>query len=486
MIDSIIAPKSHYFEPAPPSIKNLLSKVKDSKDSQQLEIILVRFYNINSSDTHIKSLFASLSFNESTRKFASDLIKEKVISIMEKEYDFNHTSPSQGNNGFTNSLSSTFEPKIEDIFSGIIKKPITVIQNTSTQENIEDYDSLANQFLTNSVKDWPEEMGDKEVNSIWKTNSVHNSYMMMNNDNNKPITNQLSANSSFQKMDDSHILKIEEFTSFNSNSNQVKRFLKTKRLGVPIVLSNSCDNNNNAQSPRNRPSVIKRNPFIAIKGIGIGLKEISNYVNEIIQRAEQTSYKEISDEIIDIIQAKNYREEKNIRRRIYDSLNVMKSLKIFYIDKNTKKIVLYNNNNDGTQYSNDNIKYFIDDRSKIEYNAQISQINQEMSLKDVRLNMLKAQYDCLNCLMKRNIQIDNFIDNRQKIYFPFLIIEFPDKEGDEGKVIINLNEGKTQAYLAFNTANKLYGDVEAVLKLFNFSKDNDNNLNNGNSDNNNS
>lgn len=464
MIDQNIPPKSFHSEPAPPSIKNLLSKVKDSKDSQQLETILIRFYNINSGDIHIKSLFSSLSFHEANRKFAFRLNKEEVIALIEKEYDFSHLSPSQINNCFMNSLSSTYEPKVEDLFSGIIKKPITIIQNT--QENMEDYDSLGNQFLTNSIKDWPEEMGNKDASNIWKTNSIHNSYMM-NNDNNKQFNNQLSVNSSFQKMDDNPLIKNEEFNSFCSNTNQVKRFLKKKRLGVSIVLSNISEK---AQSPKNNPTVMKRNPFVAFKTIGIGLKEISNYVNEIIQKAAQTSYKEISDEIIEIIQAKNYREEKNIRRRIYDSLNVMKSLKIFYIDKTTKKIVLYNNiNNYNTSLD------FIDNKRQKEYKEQISQITQEMVVKRYRFDMLTRQYHCLNSLIKRNTQYDNFIDNKQKIYFPFFIIEFPDKEGNEGKVSVNLNKNKTQAYLAFNSVNTLYGDVDAVLRIMYSDKDNNNN-----------
>ena len=66
---------------------------------------------------------------------------------------------------------------------------------------------------------------------------------------------------------------------------------------------------------------------------GFGLKEISNRVREIIKRVGTTSYKEISDEIVSEINEKNIKDEKNIRRRIYDSLNVMKSMKFFKKDK---------------------------------------------------------------------------------------------------------------------------------------------------------
>ena len=57
---------------------------------------------------------------------------------------------------------------------------------------------------------------------------------------------------------------------------------------------------------------------VATRSFGFGLKEISNRVREIIKRVGTTSYKEISDEIVNEINEKNTKDEKNIRRRIYD------------------------------------------------------------------------------------------------------------------------------------------------------------------------
>ena len=70
-----------------------------------------------------------------------------------------------------------------------------------------------------------------------------------------------------------------------------------------------------------------------------GLKEISKRVKEIIKHSGKTTYKAISDQIVKEIKDKNSKDEKNIRRRIYDSLNVMKSMNLFHRDKNSKTIM---------------------------------------------------------------------------------------------------------------------------------------------------
>jgi hypothetical protein len=213
---------------------------------------------------------------------------------------------------------------------------------------------------------------------------------------------------------------------------------------------------------------------------GFGLKEISNRVREIIKRVGTTSYKEISDEIVSEINEKNIKDEKNIRRRIYDSLNVMKSMKLFKKDKETKKIVwnfprekssstndfvLNADNNSSTQNdncNNCNINTNEDDKS-IE---QILTLKQEINDKKNKLNLLQKQIECLNKIIERNKQVA-FVDNK-KIFFPFIIIEFSEKiSSNDPKIKVAMNETKTQAHFAFDSANKLYGDLDAVIKIGN-------------------
>lgn len=198
---------------------------------------------------------------------------------------------------------------------------------------------------------------------------------------------------------------------------------------------------------------------------GFGLKEISNRVREIIKRVGTTSYKEISNEIVNEINEKNTKDEKNIRRRIYDSLNVMKSMKLFKKDKATKKIV-WNFFNEKTT---NQINTFCDGESNEDGGMfdKISKMKQEINTKKNKLNVLQKQLECLNTILDRNKKNQNS-DEGKRIYFPFIIIEFPEKShNQENKIKVAMNETKTQAHFAFDSSNKLYGDLDAILKIGN-------------------
>ena len=198
---------------------------------------------------------------------------------------------------------------------------------------------------------------------------------------------------------------------------------------------------------------------------GFGLKEISNRVREIIKRVGTTSYKEISDEIVNEINEKNTKDEKNIRRRIYDSLNVMKSMKLFKKDKATKKIV-WNFFNEKTT---NQINTLCDGESNEDGGMfdKISKMKQEINTKKNKLNVLQKQLECLNTILDRNKKNQNS-DEGKRIYFPFIIIEFPEKShNQENKIKVAMNETKTQAHFAFDSSNKLYGDLDAILKIGN-------------------
>jgi hypothetical protein len=72
---------------------------------------------------------------------------------------------------------------------------------------------------------------------------------------------------------------------------------------------------------------------------GFGLKDISNRVREIVKKLKKATYKEISDIIVNEINEKDSKDEKNIRRRIYDSLNVMKAMNLFRREPSDKNII---------------------------------------------------------------------------------------------------------------------------------------------------
>jgi len=152
--------------------------------------------------------------------------------------------------------------------------------------------------------------------------------------------NNNSNNSSYQKK------ALNEYTYSNFNPNTNKdcfssgklqqlgfRLKKRRAKGQKLVLREAKKARQTNQSR-----------FFSSRNSSFGLKEISKNVLKIVKRCKSTSYKEISDLIVTNINAdlNGTKDEKNIRRRIYDSLNVMKAMNLFKNEKNLKKIVFNN------------------------------------------------------------------------------------------------------------------------------------------------
>ena len=271
----------------------------------------------------------------------------------------------------------------------------------------------------------------------------------------------------YKKHDEDQIF-IEE-----KPKNKKKTLLKKKRkeeitnenLNKSNSHISSISQSENSENITNKKNLISR-------GNTLGLKEISNKVKEIMKRKGQTTYKEISDEIVAEIKGKGIKDEKNIRRRIYDALNVMKSINLFQKDKGTKKIMW--NYSEGKNYVIPIDNNLIKKNCDREYIEKINILNNEISIKQKALKVLSEELSSLKSTIERNKQINMNIDENTKIYFPFLIIEFPrlenyENEDEENKVKVSMNESRTKAHFGFNSANKLYGDLDALTKIRNSS-----------------
>lgn len=74
----------------------------------------------------------------------------------------------------------------------------------------------------------------------------------------------------------------------------------------------------------------------------------------------------------------------------------------------------------------------------------------------------------MNTIIERNKRNGTYNEG-EKIYFPFIIIEFPESinEDNGNKIKVAMNDNKTQAHFAFDSSNTLYGDLDAILKIGN-------------------
>ena len=159
---------------------------------------------------------------------------------------------------------------------------------------------------------------------------------------------------------------------------------------------------------------------------------------DIIKQSGQTTYRDISDQIVDEIKEKSLKDEKNIRRRIYDSLNVMKSMNLFNKDSQSKTI-MWNYDQEFDPLNETENKNEIDDKNKIDSN-NIVELKKSIKEKKEKVVLLSKELQGLKNVLERNRREDQNIPMGEKLFFPFIIIEFP------------------------------YGDLDAVSKIGNHPK----------------
>ena len=226
-------------------------------------------------------------------------------------------------------------------------------------------------------------------------------------------------------------------------------------------------------SPKNS-SIKMKSHYQSSRNTAFGLKEISKRVMEIIKQSGKTTYKAISDQIVNEISEKSLKDEKNIRRRIYDSLNVMKSMRLFNRDKNTKTIMWnYGQEFDPLDELEDKNEFNEKNKENKIDSADIATLKKEIKEKSNKLELLRMELIGLKNVLERNAREKDKIPEEQKLYFPFIVIEFPTNK--DPKINVALNDNKTKAHFGFDEVISMYGDLDAVSKIGNhpnFSKSN--------------
>ena len=363
-----------------------------------------------------------------------------------------------------------------------------------------------------------QQKGNENKNKSFTNKEDNKSIINANNDNNKnndTAKNDTKNNSILIRKKESLNNKSTTFVTFNKSMsiNREKDIKENKsknqneKLNQPIINNNifNADNiqqknsinstitskyrNTNSafsensddypsNNPQNSLSFHSKNPNPHIsppkfkshlqnsRNTAFGLKEISKRVMDIIKQSGQTTYRAISDQIVNEINEKSLKDEKNIRRRIYDSLNVMKSMKLFNRDSNSKTIMWnydqefdplneIENKNEGDEKNND---------CKID-SGYIVELKKDIKEKKEKVILLSKELQGLKNVLERNKREDENVPENKKLYFPFIVIEFPNNK--DPKVNVALNENQTKAHFGFDEADAMYGDLDAVSKIGN-------------------
>ena len=408
----------------------LIKNIKNSGSPSKIKNALLSYYQNNSSDTKLNNCLKLLGYEPKNSSFKNQLNKNKVLEILTKEYNL----------------------------TGLINDQIEENENeTHLNENIN---------KEKKIEGSPTERKYKKTKLGRKRKGPKNNLANGDNKNENATTNIFTITPHNQTKENDELSKEEEeFSNSSDNSQQNNANNQLNSSDAPNVFSISKHNKQNSRNT------------------AFGLKEISKRVMEIIKHNGQTTYREISDQIVNEINEKSIKDEKNIRRRIYDSLNVMKSMKLFKKDKKDKTIRWnydkeYDPLNEMDEREEDDNQNHLDNVGRNEYRNNSNQINdlkKENKVKKEKINLLTQELRGLKNVLERNKRENENIAENKKIYFPFLIIEFPTNK--DPKVNVALNESKTSAHIGFDEADALYGDLDCVSKIGNqpdFSKDNEN------------
>lgn len=367
-------------------------------------------------------------------KEGNDIIEENHIEKKQNQFKFKI----EYNN---NNLTKDNNAKVKN---GTMNKITFISKKENTNNSIPQfYTSKANNIINKDLHEKEKDKGKEELNEkvdLDKNNSINVEKNQKNQiddeicDKNKNPFPGLS-------------MDYNEYSS-SSLKNQIE----------------SQPKNNNTQT-----SSIKFIPKRNSRNHSFGLKEISNRVMDIIKQNGQTTYKDISDQIVNEINEKGLKEERNLRRRIYDSLNVMRNMNLFNQDKQSKTIMWnYAQEVDPlNEIENKNEKY---DENTAE-SDNIIELKKEIKLKKENAILLEKELQALKSVLDRNRREDDKIPENKRLYFPLIIVEFYSNK--EQQINVALNEDQTKAHLGFDEANFMYGDLDIVSKIGshpNFSK----------------
>ncbi|KAI8085530.1 E2F/DP family winged-helix DNA-binding domain-containing protein [Thamnidium elegans] len=250
-----------------------------------------------------------------------------------------------------------------------------------------------------------------------------------------------------------------------------------KKHRKSLDLTNSLDCVQACQSQLIAPAITIDSPR-ATKG----LRHFSKQVCEKVAEKGVTSYNEVADELSLDIQntignEKHTYDQKNIRRRVYDALNVLMAMNIIAKDK---KVITWlgipecykqqtNNNNNNNNLDQD-VKDVIITKNDVSREFLLKQIEQEeLRQKELVCSLTTLREGVNNKLSKRS-QIHNLIwrnqrkqkedtNSNSRISFPFFIVVCPTKDKH-----IDIVNNSRSAFISFCHENQLDSSRKIVYE----------------------
>lgn len=251
----------------------------------------------------------------------------------------------------------------------------------------------------------------------------------------------------------SHSLKVSEFNEFSS-------FMADDTKKSDHESLNYCylTKKRNKDKFLNDSEMLESRITFKPDSTSIGLKDITRKVIEILKICQITTYKDLSKQILEQLPIETDNESKNIRRRIYDAINVLKAINCLKQD-NSKHISLNHHEFD----------------EKLEMQDEIIRkgIERQISINDKK-EELKEKQHFLNYLMKKLVlsnQLSHNTDNSSdlRLFFPFIIAYTQPKESSSTTILSS--EMRKKLFVSSDKPIILKGDYDLMCMLNKISTD---------------
>ncbi|EFC41842.1 predicted protein [Naegleria gruberi] len=271
--------------------------------------------------------------------------------------------------------------------------------------------------------------------------------------NNPPNNSQIPSLNVVQSQEDTNISqeaatqekKTKRRTKAASTTpkSSTKKRKNTKEATTPVEESS---NTPDTPKKKKKKETTSSNAGSSSRGSRGGLRHFSFKVCELVQRKKTTTINDVADELVqaELQDEDSKSDDKNIRRRVYDALNVLMALNIISKDKKE-------------------IKWKglpVDSQKECEALNQIKLQRLEMIQKKTQqLQELEKQHRSLSSLCQRNSSM-NFAESK-RIELPFIIVH----TSKSTQIECEMDENRSEVFFNFDKPFEIHDDNEILYRL---------------------
>mmetsp|Transcript_45962 Transcript_45962/g.115248 ORF Transcript_45962/g.115248 Transcript_45962/m.115248 type:complete len:500 (+) Transcript_45962:242-1741(+) len=198
-----------------------------------------------------------------------------------------------------------------------------------------------------------------------------------------------------------------------------------------------------------------------------GLREFSLRVCRQVEAKMVTTYNEVADELVKEFKNDDPTgDEKNIRRRAYDALNVLTAMDIISKDKKDIQWKGFPSlSGDGKGQRSGFSTGGENEKERLKH--EIREKQKEVEQKEGQLEDLSVQYLSLLQLLKRNERTSRETVNQHRIYLPFVLVS----TDSDNTIECDISDDKRRAKFNFRRPFELHDDRETLNMMSMFRSD---------------